>query len=107
MPNQGIWGIDRDFFATETLTIGGTAVGLTVAIYAPATAVAPQQPASYAVITVEGDQVRFWPTGDPTATLGILLNVNDMVELHGVNEIRTFRAIRVTNNATLQVAYAR
>lgn len=82
----------------ETLVVSNTAVALASP---PANGAA-----NSAVITVEGDQVRFWvDSSTPTASVGHLLNVGDTLELSGGDELTKFRVIRVSTDATLQVTY--
>ena len=111
MPNVGAHFLARDFFDTENspgLSIAGSATGLTASLYAPGTTVTPAPPATFALITVEADQIRWFADGTtPTATFGHLANVGDVIELHGTNAVVNFRAIRVSATATLQVSYAR
>ena len=111
MANVGTHYVARDFFDTENspgLTIGATSTALTASLYAPGTTAAPATLASFALLTVETDQIRWFADGTtPTATFGHLANSGDVIELQGTNVIVNFRAIRVTTNATLQVSYAR
>ena len=59
-------------------------------------------------IFVETDGVRFRLDGGvPTATSGLLAPVNSTIELESAEEVFDFRAIRVTNDATLRVQYGR
>lgn len=91
------------FFAKESVTVGATSIGLTVATFAPA----GQSAASYAFITVETDQARCHLHGAAADTTGHLFNVGDAMELHGTNTLAQLRCIRVTTDATLRVSYAR
>ena len=103
MPN--LWGHPYDFFADESVTVGAASTALTAATFTPTTALGPAQ---FALITVETDQVRIRFTGDAAAAGAThLLNVGDSAELHGLQNIRNFRAIRVTGDATLRVSYGR
>jgi hypothetical protein len=59
-----------------------------------------------AMFTVETDQIRFWPDGGtPTNTEGHLLSPGDSMSLENLDQLKNFRAIKVTNNATLMVSY--
>lgn len=108
MANVAVHAIIRDIFARESVTIGASSTALTAATYAPGTTAAPTPHASWVLITVETDQVRWNAVPDTDADANdSLLNVGDALELHGINNIRNFRAIRVTGNATLRVQYAR
>ena len=90
-------------FASERLTVGGTAVGLTSATYAPASG-----PARSAFITVETDQIRFTLDGTtPTSSRGHVIDAGGSLVLQGIEEIRAFKAIRVTNSAPIEVTYKR
>ena len=63
----------QDFSAYETITVSGTAGGLTAATISGK---------SSALITVEVAAVRFHVDGStPTATVGHVLEVNDVLEL--------------------------
>jgi hypothetical protein len=80
----------------EVLTVGATAVPLNR--YDDTT--------RKAMITVETDQIRYWVDGnDPSASAGHLLEAGDAVVLETRNEIKHFKAIRVTLDATCQVSY--
>ena len=111
MANVGTHYVARDFFDTENspgLSIGATAVALTASLYAPGTTVTSATPATFALLTVETDQIRWFADGTtPTASFGHLMNVGDVIELQGTNAIVNFRAIRVTTTALLQVSYGR
>lgn len=108
MANIGANYSVREYFDTEGttagLTIGATSTALTEATYDPD----PGPQASFALITVETDQIRWWADGStPTSTWGHLANSGDVIEIHGQGAIRNFRAIRVTTDAAIQVSYAR
>lgn len=84
----------------ETLSVTGTAVGLTAA---------KSGAAALAEIVCEVDSIRYWKdsgiTGNnPTAAQGILVGPGERFYL-GLPELAGFRAIRVTGSATLQVTY--
>lgn len=100
--------IARDFFARESVTVSSSSIGLTAATFAPGTRATPATHAQFALMTVETDQIR-WnavPSTDADSS-DHLANNGDVIELHGINCIRNFRAIRVTGDATLRVQYAR
>ena len=111
MGNQRFATGSWEFFATEAtpgLTIGASSTALTETVYDSATAAAPAAHASFALLTVENDQIRWFADGTtPTASFGHLTNAGDSIELCGPNQIRNFRAIRVTTNAIVQVSYGR
>ena len=57
---------------------------------------------------VETDAIRFRLDGEvPTATSGITVAAGALIELDSAQEVRHFRVIRVTNDATLRVQYGR
>ncbi len=82
----------RDF---ETLTVSTTALQITEAI----------RDFDRAYITVESQIVRYRVDGGvPTATVGIRLGVDDILELHGKGEVEKFRVIRQdASDATVRV----
>lgn len=95
------------FFARESLTIGASEASLSASIYEPSDAASRLQGvASFALLSVEDDQLRFWFDGDG-ATARTLVSPGQTIELDGLTDIRNFRAIRVTGDATLRVHYAR
>lgn len=93
-------------FAFETVTVGATAVGLTVSTYQPQTQ--GQQSAICAVVGVAVDSIRVRFDGvAPTATVGQLIAAGTVITLNQPS-IRLFRAIRDTgasNDAKLSVSY--
>ena len=83
----------------EKLTVGQTAVGLTSSVRTSATK---------AFITVEEEEIRILTTGsDPTIDTGILVHVDDVVELDGNFEVMNFRAISrsLTDDAVINVEF--
>ena len=82
----------------ETLTISTAAVSITAGII--------DQHHDDALITVETAAVRFRIDGTaPTATVGHILGVGDVLRLRGMGEIGKFQAIRRdASDATLQVS---
>ena len=93
-----------DSFAHETIAVSNSAKSLTVATFSPASGPGAQG----ALIAVEGNDVRFWTDGtDPTATVGVLAVVGATITLNGQNDLRGFRVIRKTLDATLSVIYQR
>ena len=82
----------------ESLTISSTAVAITATII--------DQHHDDALITVEAAAVRFRIDGTaPTATVGHVLEVGDVLELRGMGEIGKFQAIRRDGaDATLRVS---
>ena len=86
------------FHAYEDLTVAATAVGFTAATYGGA---------SYASVLVQGGPIRFrLDGGTPTASVGDTLEINDRIELQGIEEVVRFRAIRRDGtSATLRVNF--
>jgi len=97
-------------FASESVTVSTSAVGLTAASYAPA----GQQAARQAFITVESDEIRYWLDGTaPTSTVGHFASTTppeNRIVLNSLSDITNFRAILDTGaggDATLRVSYFR
>jgi hypothetical protein len=64
--------------------------------------------ASKAVFRVEGDAIRFTIDGTtPAAATGMLAAVDDIVTIEGEEDVASFKAIRVTTNATIKPIYFR
>lgn len=95
-------------FAFETITVSGTAVGFTATTYhVKSSTNAPHKIAEFAVVSVETDSIRYRTDGsDPTGSVGHLLMAGDVLFLSSADDVRKFKAIRVTTDATLQVSYA-
>lgn len=92
----------------ESVAVSTTAVGLSATKYGPiAHATLPvSSAANLALITVEGDQIRWTIDGTtPTTTVGHRANVDGVINLEGFDAIRLFRAIRVTTDASIKVTY--
>ena len=81
--------------AFETLRVTGTSIGLpSVGTF------------DGAQITVETASIRYRVDGsDATASLGHVAEPGDLILLENRNELRDFRAIRLTSSATLQITY--
>src|SRR3990167_1883837 len=93
----------RDLFAFETITVSSTSIGGTAATYEP-----DAGGAQYALFTLETEAIRGRADGTaPTASVGHLVTAGGVIEIHGINTIRNFRAIRVTTDATLRASYGR
>jgi hypothetical protein len=82
----------------ESLTISTGAVSISAGII--------DQHPDDALITVEAAAVRFRVDGTaPTATVGHILEVGDVLELRGMGELGNFQAIRKDGaDATLRVS---
>lgn len=91
-------------FAFESITVSSTAIGFTTTTWAPT----GQQPAAMAVVTSETDAVRYRADGlNPTAAVGQLMASSGTLTACGAQSLKQVRFIRVTNDATLMVAYYR
>jgi hypothetical protein len=84
----------------EVITVSSTPKALNPEVYA-----AGGERATKAMITVETDAIRFVATNGQPAASGHKLAVDDAIELETFDEIQNFRAVRVTNDATLRVTY--
>lgn len=74
------------FLAEESITVSTVAKSLTAATYGSAT---------YAVVTVAAQPIRFWVDAtDPTATVGHVAADGDTIILSNNSQIEDFRAIR-------------
>jgi hypothetical protein len=99
---------DYDYNSYEAITVGSTAVGFTASKITPTTGDWKNQDCQVAEFRVETDQIRYRLDGaDPTSVAGsgTLVNVGDIVTIRGTNNIKRFRAIRVTADATITVHY--
>lgn len=91
-----------DAFAYESVTVTGTAGGLTASTF-----FIPQHPATRALLTLETGEIRFRYDGTaPTASEGHLLEAGQQLELLGTAAIANFKAIRTTSTSgVLKVSY--
>lgn len=101
-----------DAFTHEVLSVGASVVSLTASTYNPTTnaetGTLSNIPAQGALITVEGDAVRFYEdASSPSATDGHLVAVDGSVNVYGINNLRNFRVVAVNATATLRVTYYR
>jgi hypothetical protein len=85
-------------FDHETLTVAATAVGLTTATYLDAIR---------AEMTLETGQIRYWSDGtDPTATVGRIVEIGNIIILNSAAQIANFNAIRIgTASGKLSIEY--
>ena len=96
-----------EIFADESITVSSTSIGFTAATYDPVAGDNRGQ-ATYAFCTVESNSIIVRFTGGAASTGNLLtVTTSDQLILHGAGNIRNFRAIRVTNDATLRAAYGR
>jgi len=96
-----------DAFAHEKVAVDAV-TSLTAATYAPAGGIAARR----AIITCETDAVRCcWDGSTPAADVGHLFpvsaKINEVLVLEGLNNIRNFKAIKVTLAAVLRATYER
>ena len=85
------------YSAHEAITVAGTAVGLTAATIVGS---------NKAVLTVEVAPIRFTVDGTtPTASVGHLAQVGDVIKLDSEDELRKFRAIRTGASGTIMATY--
>lgn len=90
MPGMGV-------LSHEALAVSSTAVSLVNG-----------DAASYALVTVDSNTIRFRIDGvDPTASTGHALAAGGTLELIDREQVRRFRAIRESADATLRVTYFR
>lgn len=86
--------------AYEQLTVSSSAVGLTASKYKPSTG----RPANLAFIRVAGGNVRYRQDGtDPTASVGVPVNVGETLNLEG--DLASYKFIRQSVDATLDIEY--
>lgn len=107
----------RHAFAYEDITVDATAggKGVTAATAFPVKLagsgvqqVALDFGAEEATFSVEVDTVRYTLDGTaPTATLGHLLGLGDILTVVGRDNLKRLRFIRVTTNATIRATYFR
>ncbi len=95
---KGIEPLDK-----EEVTVGNSAVGFNTAIV--------QQSAGNAavvVVTIETDSIRYWVDGStPTSSSGHLGPADSAFTICGLNSIKNFLAIRVTNDAAIKASFFR
>jgi hypothetical protein len=100
-----------DAYDYESITVSTTALGFTATkITVANTAIGSANPrrAKEVLLTVETNTIRFRLDGtDPTAAEGHLLAVGDSLNIEGEDNIRRFRMIRATADATVKVTYYR
>jgi hypothetical protein len=58
-----------------------------------------------ATFSVKDDNIRVKFTGNPTSTIGLLLNAGEKVTVIGQADIIAFKAIRETTDAIIDVVY--
>jgi len=92
-----------DAYAHETLTVSSTALPFTATVYDSGSG-RPQS----ALVTIATDNIRFWSDGTaPTATIGHLGTAGTPIEVCGFSNLKNWRMIRQTTDATVSVSYFR
>lgn len=104
---SNIKGQAWEFFDDERIVVTDTNVGLTEATFAPTSDSGGKGPAQYALLTLETDQIRYRFSGANADANSHLLGSGSSLELYGIDNIRGFRAVRVTANANLTASYGR
>ncbi len=91
----------------EKLTVSSTAKQLTATKYYVQSATELTKMAARAMLTVEGDKVRYTLEGTApvAATTGHLLNVGDILWLDSYADVKNLKMIRETTDATVHVTY--
>jgi hypothetical protein len=91
-------------YAHETITVSSTALGFTNALYEQGSG-----NAASALVAVETNAIRWWADGTttPTASVGMPAAANATLEICGFSNIKKFRMIRQTSDASVSVSYFR
>lgn len=88
----------------ESITVAGTAIGLTSSKLAPSSSGLPTR----VYISVETASVRFRMDGtDPTSTEGHILNAGDSRTISGFINLKRLKFIRTSASAVVKVTYER
>lgn len=91
-------------FAFETITVSSVSIGFTAATYAPT----GEQQAFAALVSLETNAIRFRSDGTaPTAAVGHAVSAGSNIEVCGTANVRNFRMIRQSADATATVSYFR
>ena len=98
-------GSDLTAFDYEAITVSTTSVGFTAGTITPSGA----RPAHAARVTAETAQMRYrFDGGDPTSTEGHLLDIGDIVDIEGINNVSNARFIRTTaTSGTIRCTFLR
>jgi hypothetical protein len=93
-------------YAFEKITVSSSAIGITsTLVNKPSATIGQSRLGEFALVTVETDSIRYRTDGtNPDSTTGHLLVPGDVLELDNFDDIRRFKAIRVTTDATIQVS---
>lgn len=91
-------------FASETITVSSTALGFTSTVAYPNGAL----PAELAVCNVRGDSISSTTNGTtPTSSVGAQTTAPGYFSVCGEVNVKRFRMIRVTTDATVYCEYSR
>jgi hypothetical protein len=87
----------------EEIVVGAVVKTLSSAVYNPVGG----QSASFAMITAEGGDMRYFVNGqNPSASSGVLLEEGDIVELPSIYHIKDFKVIKAgDDDGKLVVTY--
>ena len=89
----------------ETITVN-TAIGFTAAKIMPTSGMFKGMACQEVFCTLETDAIRFLLTGDtPTSSVGHPLKKDSDLTISNANDIKNFKCIKVTTNASLTVTY--
>jgi hypothetical protein len=101
--NFQMTGLNSGVQASEEVTVGGTAIGITAALLDPTDHATNGRP-QYAWITnthaTEALNFRIDGT-NPTTTVGHRLAAGDSIILYGITTLRAFRAIQTSAGSAL------
>lgn len=91
-------------YAHETITVSTTALGFNSVLYEQASG-----NASSALVAVETNAIRWFADGTiaPTTTVGFPAAAGSNIEICGFSNIKNFRMIRQSADATITVQYFR
>ena len=94
-------------YAKESLSVGATAVGFTDTTINDSVELGTGDAPEQAIVLIEVAPIRYWMDGsDPTASVGLIGDVGDILTISGKNDIEMFRAIRTSGvNATLTTQF--
>ncbi|MDO9465247.1 MAG: hypothetical protein Q7J67_08130 [bacterium] len=89
----------------EAITVD-TAIGFTVAKIMPTSGQFINMACQEVFCTLETDNIRFTIDGTvPSSTVGHLLKVGESLTISNADDIKNFKCIKVTTNASLKISY--
>lgn len=98
--------IGRQSGGYEAITVSNTAIGFTGGKIKPTSGNYANMECKEVFCTLETDDIRFTIDGTtPTSSIGHLLKSGESLTIDNVTDIKGFRAIRVTTDASLKVTY--